>query len=358
MHPTFSVYSLCDLRQDLFLYFIHSFNDVRGGLLKKPKILIAVAAHYSRSRAFESFLKEEGYNVRVVTRNMANKFSFWNYFREIMSWKPQIVHVINDPEFLVLPVIFASKFVGAKIIYDKRANCSLERKELRRDMFYYVERFAEKVGQKFYVSKITPIFRLSKNEKYVLIPQCMLLKDVQKHTSRKKKQVVLTGGTLSVARDIRAVITSFRQIKRKDVEFWIFGDGLARKYAEKAKKKDSRIRIFARIPYLEYLSKVQSADVCIIPFSRLASTEYASPYSVLKMGEFTFFNKPTICADIGDMRIAEKNGLLFYTPGDSKDLAKKIMMQLKRPKKTTFFAELEQSRVKKSYIKIVRDLIA
>ena len=136
----------------------------------KSKILIAVAAQYSRSRAFESFLNEEGYDVRVVTRNRANKFGFWNYFREIVSWKPQIVHVINDPEFIVLPVILASKFVGAKILYDKRANCSIERKELRGDVFYYVELFAEVFGGLFYDKKITPLYKVHKDENYVLIP--------------------------------------------------------------------------------------------------------------------------------------------------------------------------------------------
>lgn len=323
----------------------------------KSKILIAVAAHYSRSRAFESFLKEEGFDVRVVTRNMANKFSFWNYFREIVSWKPQIVHVINDPEFLVLPVIFASKLVGAKIIYDKRANCSLERKELRGDMFYYVERFAEAFGGLFYDKKITPLYKIHMEKNYVLIPQTMTFKKAKGIMPRNKKQIIMTACTFSGMRGSDVLIESMKYVRRKSVELWVFGDGIMSKKLGAVARKDGRIKFFGRIPYDEFVKKIGLVDVCIIPFSKMISSEYTSPYSVLKLGEFTFFEKPIVCADVGDMRIAEKNGVVYYKPGDAKDLAVKISLQLKNPKKTTFFRELDRKEVKRKYLAVVHSLL-
>lgn len=325
--------------------------------MRKIRVLIAVAAHYSRSRAFESFLKEEGHDVRVVTRNMANKFGFWNYFREILSWKPQIVHVINDPEFLVIPVIFASKLVGAKIIYDKRANCSLERKELRGDLFYYVELFAEAFGGAFYNQKITPLYRVHKRNGYVLISQTMNFRKSRGALPQNKKRIIMTACTFSSMREPDVLIKSMKHVHNKEVELWIFGDGIMSKKLEFLVKKDVRIKLFGRIPHDEFVKKIRLADVCIIPFNKILSSEYTSPYSVLKLGEFTFLRKPIVCADVGDMRIAEKNGVVFYKPGDSRDLAVKISSQLKNPKKTTFFRELDRKEVKRKYLAVVRSLI-
>ena len=323
----------------------------------RHKILIAVAAQYSRSRAFESFLKEEGYDVRVVTRNMTNKFSFLNYLREIVSWKPQIVHVINDPEFLVLPIIFASKLIGAKIIYDKRANCSLERKELRGDMFYYVERFAEVFGGPFYDKKITPLYQVHKEKNYVLIPQTMIFKKSIKTQKKSIKKIVLTAGYFSKIYGLEVLVAAIKYIKRKDIELRVYGAGPGLEQFDAAGKKDARMKFFKHIPHGCFVKEIENASVCVIPFNKMGSSEYASPYSVLKLGEFSFLKKPIVCADVGDMRIAEKNGVVFYKPGDSKDLAEKISMLLKKPKKTTFFKELARNKVKNEYLEVVHSLL-
>lgn len=321
------------------------------------KVLIAVAAHYSRSRAFESFLNEEGYDVRVVTRNMANKFSFWNYFREIVSWKPQIVHVINDPEFIVLPVILASKLVGAKIIYDKRANCSLERKELRGDMFYYMERFAEAFGGLFYDKKITPLYKIHKEKKYILIPQTMIFKKSTKSRKKGSKKIILTAGYFSKVYGLEVLVAAMKYIKRKNIELRVYGAGAGLELFKVTGKKDNRMKFFRHISHDDFVREIENAFVCVIPFNKMGSSKYTSPYSVLKLGEFSFLKKPIVCADVGDMRLAEKNGVVFYKPGDSKDLAKKISMMLKRPKKTTFFKELARNKVKKAYLEVVRSLL-
>lgn len=326
--------------------------------MEKFRVLIAVATHYSRSRAFESFLKEEGYDVRVATRDMSNKFSFWNFFREIASWRPRIVHVINDPEVIVLPVILAAKISGAKIIYDKRANCSLERKELRGDIYYYVERFAEAFGQLFYDKRITPLYKLHKEKNCVLVPQAITLnKPKQEMRHSGKKHVIFTAGTFSDMRGLDVVTESMKYIHGRDVELWIFGDGIKREELENAQRNDPRIKLFGKQPYEDYIKTMQKADVCIIPFKKTLSSGYTSPYSVLKLGEFTFFGKPTVCADVGDMRLAEKNGLVFYEPGNARDLAEKIISELKHPKKTTFFGELDRDKVKKKYLEVVRSLL-
>ncbi|MCK5233190.1 MAG: glycosyltransferase [Candidatus Aenigmarchaeota archaeon] len=325
--------------------------------MKKVKVLIAVAAHYSRSRAFESFLKEECYDVRVVTRDMSNKYNFMNFFREIISWKPQIVHAINDPEVMLIPIILASKLVGANVLYDVRGICSLLRKETRRnDMYYYVERFAERFNDIFSDRKITPVYRIHKKRNYALIPQTISFRKRVCHARHGKKQIILTACTLSKMRELEVLIDSMRFIQNPDVELWIFGDGVEKEKIEAEAKKDSRIFVFGRIPYDLFIKKIPRADVCIIPFSKMISSEYTSPYSVLKLGEFTFFQKPIVCADVGDMRLAEKNGVVFYKPGDSKDLAVKISSQLKNPKKTTFFRELDRKDVKKKYLAVVRSL--
>lgn len=325
--------------------------------MKQAKVMIAVATHYSRSCAFESFLKEAGYDVRVVTRDMSNKFNFSNFFREIFSWRPDLVHIINDPEVMVLLVSIASKLSGAKVIYDCRGKAALYRRETRgTDIFYFAEWFSEIFGRIFYDRKITPIYSISKKEHCALIPQTLNTRASPAPLSKAKKHIVFTSCYFSNVYGIDTLIDSMEYILG-DIELWIFGEGIEKEKFEAYARKDTRIKIFGHVPYEEYLERMRHAAVCIIPFSKMRSTEDASPYSVLKLGEFTFFNKPIVCADVGDMRLAEENGVVFYEAGNPKDLAEKITGQIKNPKKTTFFEELGREKVKKKYLDIVRDLL-
>ncbi|MCK5332898.1 MAG: glycosyltransferase, partial [Candidatus Aenigmarchaeota archaeon] len=192
---------------------------------------------------------------------------------------------------------------------------------------------------------------------YVLIPQTITFKNAKGIIPRNKKQIIMTACTFSSMRGPDVLIKSMKYVGRKSVELWVFGDGIMSKKLKAMARKDGRIKFFGRIPYESFIKKIPLADVCIIPFRKMISSEYTSPYSVLKLGEFTFFEKPIVCADVGNMKLAEKNGVVFYRAGDPKDLADKIENQLKNPKKTTFFKELDRKDVKKKYIAVVRSLL-
>lgn len=149
-----------------------------------------------------------------------------------------------------------------------------------------------------------------------------------KENDLESKFVLVYVGGINQERNIEALIGAVGWVRKEiPIRMFIYGYG-KREYIEELKRLrsalqlDKEIRFGGWIPHEDVFSFLKLSDVGIISYVRNPLTEIAIPNKVF---EFIALRKPLIIAKLGALEELFKGAALFYEPGDSEDLAEKIL---------------------------------
>jgi glycosyltransferase involved in cell wall biosynthesis len=149
------------------------------------------------------------------------------------------------------------------------------------------------------------------------------------HQLRRKAKTahLLFTGTLSERNGVRVLLAAFAEVERKvsDCTLTVLGDSIdlsTTKLCKKACRK-ARVHFTGRVSLPEVAAYLRAADIGLIPTCETPFTRCNLPTRIFEFGAACM---PVICADLPGIRqYFDGRHVLFYKPGDSADLARRIL---------------------------------
>jgi len=264
-----------------------------------------------------------------IERMVSAVINYSAYLLQIFFSKADVYWVANSPDVFVFPLIIKR----ADYIFDYRSPWPLEVElEFGKGLLSSIADFLTKIALRNAKMITIPSTTLEKDlrhhdKRVFLIPNYPLKKDFkpsveadkfrkQNGVSKGQKVILFTGRLSRVEGfDILVRIVSELVDSRRDLVFWIVGDGTLRHQAQELAEKFPRnVKFFGWKPYEEIPNFVNAADVCIVPRYKTAFSDYYNEEGVQKIAEYMFFRKPIVACGI-----APSKEYLLVEPEDMVD---------------------------------------
>ena len=148
---------------------------------------------------------------------------------------------------------------------------------------------------------------------------------------RQQRPVVMTHGTVAERYGAQLLIEALPAVLREmDVEVWVVGDG---EYLPELRALADRVGVTANLRFTGWVELesvpglIHRASLGVVPLLPGGYGELMSPN---KLFEYIAMERPTLCADLPGIRayLTEKQ-TEFFSPGDSADLAQKMLLLLR-----------------------------
>jgi len=144
---------------------------------------------------------------------------------------------------------------------------------------------------------------------------------------KKKDKIICYVGHISKEKGVDVLIEAIKKINNSGKKVKLLLSGKV--------ERNIDIRhpwvIYKKLPKREeVVLAINSADVCVLPNTVNEFTKYCFPY---KLFEYMACNKPVVATEIGSVaRIFEEEKESLCKPNDANDMAKKIMINIKKKK--------------------------
>lgn len=254
-------------------------------------------------------------------------------------------HIHTPPDFLIISVIPYKLIYGSKIILDLHdmlpETVESNLKGLKKSIFLLLAIFIEKIS--VYLSdaiictnlydKEIVISRnnINPDKIYVVmnVPnpnQTGLIYAEKKDFNLEDKFVVLFEGTVWERRGIQTVVEAVELLQNQlPALFVIVGDGpYLNQLKEIVEKKDisTHVKFTGWVNQNDLSRYISISDIGVIPFLRTKVNERGVPN---KLFEYIIHDKPVCASNLKGMNSTfSKEEIMFFEPGNAKDLAAKI----------------------------------
>ena len=270
----------------------------------------------------------------------------------------KVIHIHTLPDFLVFSAVIP-KLTGSTVILDMHEAmpeifaARLNKKLDSRSMSFI--KFIEKISMKFADQIITVnptvknlfIKRGTPDEKITLImnvPDNKVL-NLEENPERpdflRGKFVLIYPGAIMEERGLTTAIKAVNILKGdiSNILFLIFGNVTSgNEYYEKSLRDlvksmdlDNHVHFGGEIPHKQVPQYIKMSDIGLIPNLSNYITELETHN---KLFEYAALNKPIIASDTMALReFFGKELILFFAPGDEKDLARCVLELYKNPER-------------------------
>jgi glycosyltransferase involved in cell wall biosynthesis len=250
---------------------------------------------------------------RKIERIVSAVINYSAYLLQIFLSRANIYWVANSPDIFVLPLIMKK----AVYVFDYRSPWPLEVElEFGKGLLSRIAVFLTRVAIEKAKAITIPSSTLEKDlrrydKKVFLIPNYPLKSGFkptvaadkfrkQNRISKNQKVILFTGRLSKVEGfDILVRIVNELMKSRRDLVFWVVGDGILKPQAQElAAKSPENFKFFGWKPHEEIPNFVNAADVCIVPRHKTAFSDYYNEEGVQKIAEYMFFRKPIVACGI------------------------------------------------------------
>lgn len=239
------------------------------------------------------------------------------YLLQIFLSKADVYWVANSPDIFAFPLIIKR----ADYIFDYRSPWPLEVElEFGKGLLSRIAGFLTRIA--------------IENAKVITIPSSTLEKDLKSYSKRvflipnyplrngfkpsvpadsfrkqnivgKNQKVILFTGRLSKVEGFDILVRIVHELldSKRDLVFWIVGDGTFKREAEElAEKFPENVKFLGWKPHEEIPNFVNAADVCIVPRHKTVFSDYYNEEGVQKIAEYMFFRKPIVACGIASSK--------------------------------------------------------
>lgn len=153
--------------------------------------------------------------------------------------------------------------------------------------------------------------------------------------------------TLGDSKGVEIILEVSKHIK--DATFYIIGAKTDEEVKEiERKKKTDNVIVLKRIPYADVPKYLKSFDILLLPLPKSRFNSYYT--SPLKLFEYMAAKKCIIASDLPSIgSVVSEKEVLFFKPGNVKDLIEKIKYAIKHKKECEKKAENAYKLVKEKY---------
>ncbi len=153
--------------------------------------------------------------------------------------------------------------------------------------------------------------------------------------------------TLGYSKGVEIILEVSKHIK--DATFYIIGAKKDEEVKEiERKKKTDNVIVLKRIPYADVPKYLKSFDILLLPLPKSRFNSYYT--SPLKLFEYMAAKKCIIASDLPSIgSVVSEKEVLFFKPGNVKDLIEKIKYAIKHKKECEKKAENAYKLVKEKY---------
>jgi glycosyltransferase involved in cell wall biosynthesis len=285
---------------------------------------------YPRVKKIAAALKDENVFLRALAPRVLTKLgsgkiermfsavvNYSAYLLLIFFSRADVYWVANSPDIFVLPLVMKR----ADYVLDYRSPWPLEVElEFGKGLLSRIAAFLTRVAIGGAKIITIPSSTLEKDlrrydKKVYLIPNYPLKNGFEPSVAAdkfrkqngvsKNQQVILFTGRLSKVEGFDILVRIANELvgSRRDLVFWIVGDGTLKPQAEDiAAKFPEKVKFFGWQPYGEIPNFVNAADVCIVPRHKTAFSDYYNEEGVQKIAEYMFFRKPIVACGIASSK--------------------------------------------------------
>ncbi len=298
--------------------------------------------------------------IPVVKKRQGKLNYVWEYSRfivlaflrvSILFFKRRydVIHVHNMPDILVICAIVPRIF-GAKIILDlhdpvpevymAKYNLSADHViiKLLKIIEYYSAKFAHKVLTPNIAFKELFVSRKIPEDKIKIVmntPDEKLYKTTKGNLTLGKRNgnyICMFHGLITERHGIETALRAINSIRNEipEIQFHIYGegDGLDR-MLEVINELDlhETVKYYGHVTFEEIVIAIENADIGLIPNYKSPLTELNFPVRIF---EYLSLKKPVIVPDTkGINDYFNKDSILYFNPGDYKNLADVLINALK-----------------------------
>lgn len=341
-------------------------SEISGGpriansIIKNLRCAINFYVFYpKKGSASEELKKYKDVHILYPNKKLKSALSLILYIKNLIKKiNPDIIHIHGTRAALWVKSCFMLGAPKKKTIYTLHGIHFIRRNKLKKLIMLNIEKFTNKfIDVLVCVSKndynITNKLRLIKNDRIILIRNGINSNHVNRNKDEKfirkkfgiKNQFIIsTICRLHYQKDVQTLIKSIKLLENENLRCLIVGDGPERLKLEVLTNK---LKINNKVLFLgEYknIPKILSAtDIFVL------STKWEGlPLTIL---EAMVAKKPVIGSNVdgvNELIINNKTGLLFEL-GNSKELAKKILIFIKNKKMRDELSKNAYNLVKKRY---------
>jgi len=332
-------------------------RDIVGEDFGRQTRLFEALAKYGHSITFfcADYRKKEnrntklhGIDVRIRPFGIFHFFSFKKELKNTLKkerWDLMIA--TSDPLWGVIGNNLAKK-CGVKFLYDLHDNYETYGM-YKMPFFGILDRRAVKKAD-IVTTVSNELKKMLKERKirdknvYVIQngAETKIFKPMDKKKSREKigilqdKKIIAYAGSLQRRQGIDVLIDAFRIVKEKEKSAMLV---IAGNFFGNEKKflnlSQEGIKYMGSITQKNVALLINSADVAIVPNRDDNFTRYCFPY---KIAEYTACKRPVVVTNVGDAaEMVGKRKDSLCIPGNAKDMAEKILVQLKKNGKSVLY---------------------
>ena len=282
-----------------------------------------------------------------------------------------IVHVHSLPDFLVFAALPA-RLLGRHAVLDLHESMPelyLARFNDRpRSLLYRITGIAQKLSCLFASAVVTvnPSIRRLLIDRGIPEARVAVVEnapDWAEHPSAGPEdpgiphRVTIVGG-LNPERDLETVIRAAAEVRpHLDVRWRIVGHG-ERGHRQRLEELSlalgmhDRISVESEVAYRAVPSLIAETTVGVVSYERNPLTEIATPN---KAYEYALAGKPMVVADLRALRELLGDSVLYYSPGDPKDLAAQLVRLLPDAERRRGLAHLARERMEAHRWEVMED---
>jgi glycosyltransferase involved in cell wall biosynthesis len=260
--------------------------------------------------------------LRIVRRKLISKKSAIEIVKKVREegFNPEYV-LARSVLYDTTPIIIA-RLLGCKLIIEHNTPLSYEVCDLQKlDSYKNVEKFEKEIleaADYIYVvsstlkNMLTSKYKNLRGEKIIAIPngymkdiyfdlnadKAEIRNEIRDFNKVSNKKVVTFIGSLKKWHGVDSLLQTANQMKsKKNIEFWIIGDGEERDSVKEYLSKYDNLKWFGNVPIQKLRDLLWASDLGIMPYQKIDKF-YFSP---LKMFDMMGAGLPFIGVDIGQI---------------------------------------------------------